>query len=465
MKIMGEELADMGRRYIALSPLFLLCFLVGPIYYAATAQSRLTAAYDRMHASLLRQDALSEFMALIAEAESAERDFLLTGDNSYLHPEAADRIGPALGRLQAAYGITGVAPAEMRELQGLTDDKLHELRDTLTQLRASGNGVPSHAARTAAGRQTTERISKLVANLRQRESAELAAATARWRSQLTHTRWMTAAGAFINIGLLLLAARLVYAEMRRRAQQATDLRDQKQELERQVAERTAELTALSTHLQGVSEQEKSALSRELHDELGGLLVAARMDLSWLQQRLPATDAAIQQRFQRIHESLSAGVDLKRRVVEELRPTLLDNMGLFSALRWQFKETCRRAGLRSSETFPEIELQVNPDAAIGVFRVAQEALTNILKHAEAKSADLSVQVEDEMFILRIADDGKGIPSGRLKITTSHGLAAMRHRIEALDGTWEIGRSASGGTCILASIPMRRMLRASTLPLSA
>ena len=123
-----------------------------------------------------------------------------------------------------------------------------------------------------------------------------------------------------------------------------DLRDQKLELEQQVESRTRELTALSTHLQGVSEQEKSALSRELHDELGGLLVAARMDLSWLQQRLATSDPGIEQRFKRIHESLSAGVDLKRRVVEELRPTLLDNMGLFTALRWQFKETCRRTGL-------------------------------------------------------------------------------------------------------------------------
>src|ERR1700749_5294591 len=111
-----------------------------------------------------------------------------------------------------------------------------------------------------------------------------------------------------------------------RGRQAAALRRQELELEQQVEARTSELTALSTHLQGVSEQEKSARPRELHDELGGLLVAARMDLSWLQQRLPTSDPAIEQRFKRIHESLSAGVDLKRRVVEELRPTLLDNMG-------------------------------------------------------------------------------------------------------------------------------------------
>jgi signal transduction histidine kinase len=181
-----------------------------------------------------------------------------------------------------------------------------------------------------------------------------------------------------------------------------------------------------------------------------------MDLSWLQQRLPTSDPNIQQRFKRIHESLSAGVDLKRRVVEELRPTLLDNMGLFAALRWQFKETCRRAGLKCTETIPDSELKFSPDAAIGVFRIAQEALTNILKHAEAKSADLVIGIEGETFVLRVSDDGKGIPPSRLQTVTSHGLASMRHRIAALGGSWEVRSPSTGGTVVTALIPLPRML---------
>ena len=172
--------------------------------------------------------------------------------------------------------------------------------------------------------------------------------------------------------------------------------------------------------------------------------------------LPTADPSIEQRFKRIHESLSAGVDLKRRVVEELRPTLLDNMGLFTALRWQFKETCRRTGLRCTETIPETELKFSPEAAIGVFRIAQEALTNILKHSEAKSADLYIAIDRDTFTLRITDDGKGIPTDRLVNSTSHGLASMRHRIAGLGGTWELGSPSSGGTVVTARIPLTRML---------
>ena len=459
MKIFGEELGGIGRWYIALPPLLLIGFLIGLFFLAAAGQSRLNAANERVHDSQLRQQALSEFIALISDAESGQRGYLLTGESSYLQPytEAVTKVEAALDRVHQAYGGKDDS-REFQELRILTGKKLGELEDTLALFKRRGTAPAMSLVRTDAGKRTMDDIARIIANLRLTEARELGAATAQWQAEYQMSRWVSAVGVVLNIGLVLLASHLVFGDMRRRARLATDLRDQKQELERQVEERTRELTALSTHLQGVSEEEKSALSRELHDELGGLLVAARMDLSWLQQRLPTTDPNIEQRFKRIHESLSAGVDLKRRVVEELRPTLLDNMGLFTALRWQFKETCRRAGLKCTESIPDSEPKFNPDAAIGVFRIAQEALTNILKHAEAKSADLVIGIESDVFVLRVSDDGKGIPPDRLQTITSHGLASMRHRINALGGSWEVRSPGSGGTIMTAQIPLTRMLSA-------
>jgi signal transduction histidine kinase len=457
MKILGEEFGKIGRWYIALPPLLLLGFLIGLFFLAAAGQSRLNAADVRMHDSQLRQQALTEFIAMLTDAESGQRGYLLTGESSYLAPytEAVGNVDAAFDRLHAAYGGNDNS-REFQELRILTGKKLGELEDTLALFKKRGAAPAVNVVRTDVGKRTMEEITKIVGDLRLAETRELAAATAQWRWDFRMSRWESVAGVILNIGLVLLATRLVYTDMRRRARQTTSLRDQTLELERQVAERTRELTALSTHLQGLSEQEKSALSRELHDELGGLLVAARMDLSWLQQRLPSNDPGIEQRFKRIHESLSAGVDLKRRVVEELRPTLLDNMGLFTALRWQFKESCRRGGLKGTETIPESEPKFNPDAAIGVFRIVQEALTNILKHAEAKSAGLSVDIEGDTFVLCISDDGKGISPERLEINTSHGLSSMRHRIAALGGRWEVSSPNGGGTMVTALIPLPRML---------
>jgi signal transduction histidine kinase len=181
-----------------------------------------------------------------------------------------------------------------------------------------------------------------------------------------------------------------------------------------------------------------------------------MDLSWLEQHLPPMDSALQQRVKRIHHNLSAGVDLKRRVVEELRPTLLDSMGLFAALRWQFKESCGSSGLKCTESYPADEPQFAPEAAIAVFRVLQESTTNILKHAKAGSVDVAVTIDDESFVLRITDDGKGIAPDRLAAVGSHGLASMRHRILALGGRFQLDCPSPGGTVLTARIPLARAL---------
>jgi signal transduction histidine kinase len=461
MKILGEELGEIGRWYLALPPILVIGFLIGLFFLAAAGQTRLNLTNERAHGSQLREQALNEFAGLITDAESAQRGYLLTGESAYLAPyaDAVTQVGKALDRLHDAYG-GDESSSEFHQLRVLTGKELGELEDGIALRKKHGISPGASAVGTDVGKRTMDSIGAIVAKMRSEEATESAAANAEWRQDFRLSRWVSAAGATLNIGLVLLAIRLVYGDMRRRARLAAALSDQKLQLEQQVEARTRELAALSTHLQGVSEQEKSALSRELHDELGGLLVAARMDLSWLQQRLPTADPSIEQRFKRIHESLSAGVDLKRRVVEELRPTLLDNMGLFTALRWQFKETCRRTGLRCTETIPESELKFSPDAAIGVFRIAQEALTNILKHSEAKSADLFISMDQDTFTLRITDDGKGIPGGRLLTSTSHGLVSMRHRIASLSGTWHIGSPESGGTVVTARIPLARMLPQNT-----
>jgi signal transduction histidine kinase len=457
MKILGEEQGDIGRWYIALPPVLLIGFLIGLFFLASAGQARLNLTNERAHRSQLRQQALNEFAGLITDAESAQRGYLLTGEGAYLGPYAAavTQVGQALDHLHDAYGGDESSP-EFHQLRVLTGKELGELEDGVALLKKHGVPVAASIVGTDVGKRTMDSIVNILGTMRSEEAAEATAANAEWRKDYRVSRWLSAIGAILNIGLVLLAIRLVYSDMQRRTRQATTLRGQKSELEQQVDARTRELTALSTHLQGVSEQEKSALSRELHDELGGLLVAAHMDLSWLQQRLPTSDPSIEQRFKRIHESLSAGVDLKRRVVEELRPTLLDNMGLFTALRWQFKETCRRTGLRCTETIPESEMRFNPDAAIGVFRIAQEALTNIQKHAQAKSADLSVMIAGDALTLQITDDGKGISSVRLANSTTHGLASMRHRISGLGGTWDVRTPPGGGTVVTARIPLARML---------
>jgi signal transduction histidine kinase len=269
-------------------------------------------------------------------------------------------------------------------------------------------------------------------------------------------RWVVLGATVCNALLVATAASLVYRDVRRRELLATSLREQRAQLEREVEERTRELVALSTHLQSVAEREKATLARELHDELGGLLVGARMDISWAEQRLRADDVELRQRLSRVQQNLSASIDLKRRIIEELRPTLLDNVGFIAALRWQFKETCARAGLKCTEYFPDEEPKFTADAAIALFRVAQEAFAHIAGLSGAKSVDISLDIDDDAVLFRVTDDGPGIREQQLE-NGAQGLAAMRHRVQALGGTFETRKGAAGGTVLTVRIPTARALR--------
>lgn len=395
----------------------------------------------------------------IARAVSSQRGFLLTEDPRYLgyYEELLPQIEPRLERLRLAYAGTEAGTSTVRSLQLLVGKRLADLALIVTIQQKQGTAAALALQKTNVGADTGQAISTLLDQLRDREAIERQAAASHWSGSLMLSRWITFAGTIFNMLLIGIAARLVYLDMRRRSLRNAELRDQKSRLEQEVTDRTRELVELSTHLQAVAEREKAGLARELHDELGGLLVGARMDISWAEQHLAKDDPVMQQRLHRVQQNLSAGVDLKRRIIEELRPTLLDNVGLFAALRWQMRETCGRAGLKCIESYPDEEPRFKSEAAIALFRIAQEAFNNILKHSTASTVDMSLDMDQETILMRIADDGTGIPPERLNAVGSHGLASMRHRVRALGGRFNLRSPSEGGTVLVVQIAADRALQ--------
>jgi signal transduction histidine kinase len=217
-------------------------------------------------------------------------------------------------------------------------------------------------------------------------------------------------------------------------------------------ERMRELSALSNHLQALSEQEKSQLARTLHDELGGLLTAAKMDLSWLQSRLEG--AAIQERLAQLGGVLDEAMDLKRRVVEELRPSLLDHFGLPTALRAYVESTGTKAGLATRIAIEHTCESLSKAAAISLFRVVQEGLTNIVRHARAKTVKLELSGDERHCVVTLADDGQGFDARSPQFRWSHGLMGMRQRVESLGGKLDVDSRVGGGTTLRVEIPVSR-----------
>jgi signal transduction histidine kinase len=454
VSLFSNALDGLGRRYVAVPPVLIVMFLAALFLVTSAGQARLRDAGARLEASSARQLRIDDLDSSLIRAVNAQRSFLLTGDKAYLTRYEKNRaeIEPRLERLRLAYAGTRDSGADIRNLQILTGKRLADLGIILDIQQKQGTAAAVALIETSVGSDAGLAIQDILDQMRNREVAEDTRASQHWYGSLTLSRWITVGCTFVNIFLVAIATRLVYADIRRRELLTAELREQKLRLEQEVGSRTRELVELSTHLQSMAEHEKASLARELHDELGGLLVGARMDISWAEQHLAGNDADLKQRLNRVQQNLAAGVDLKRRIIEELRPTLLDNVGLFAALQWQLKESCGNAGLDCMESYPEDEPRFIAEAAIALFRIAQEAFNNILKHASARSVDVSLEMDEAILWMRIADDGVGIPRERFSAVGSHGLASMRHRVRALGGKLDIRGADSGGTLVLVQIPL-------------
>jgi signal transduction histidine kinase len=458
VNLLSEALDGLGRWYVAIPPFLIISFLAALFFVTGEGQERLREAGERLQTSAAREHAIEALQNSLAQAVAAQRGFLLTEDPRYVAPydRAVAEVEPQLEQLRLAYARSDTGPRQVRDLHVLIGKRLADLSMILAIQKKQGAPAAVALVKTNAGADTDAKIGDILSALRDREAGEHNAAHAHWTISLTLSRWITLSGTIFNMLLVGVASRLVWLDIRRRTALTAELRDQKLQLERQVEDRTRELVELSTHLQNVAEREKASLARELHDELGGLLVGARMDISWAEQHLTKNDADLKQRLHRVQQNLSAGVDLKRRIIEELRPTLLDNVGLFAALRWQMKETCGRAGLKCIESYPDEEPRFKSEASIALFRIAQEAFGNILKHSGAKTADISLDMDDETLLMRIADDGIGIPPDQFMSIASHGFASMRHRVRALGGRLDVRSPTSGGTMLIVQLSIANAL---------
>jgi len=220
-----------------------------------------------------------------------------------------------------------------------------------------------------------------------------------------------------------------------------------QEFDARVAARTEELSALSTQLLRMMEAERSQLARELHDELGGLITAAKMDMAWLHSHIgESLDAAGAEKFRSIVQMLNQAMTLKRRVVESLRPSLLDHFGLPVALRSHFEEACRQTGVECVATLPEEITDLEPTVQLTLFRVAQESLTNLLARGGAKHVELVLEPEGEGYLLTIGDDSAAMEAHHLRA-----LASMRHRMLGVGGRLNTEALPGQGNRITAFVP--------------
>jgi signal transduction histidine kinase len=215
-------------------------------------------------------------------------------------------------------------------------------------------------------------------------------------------------------------------------------------------------SGLIAHIQAATEHQKALLARELHDDLGGLLVGAVMDVAWAEQHLGAPTAELQQKLMRARQTLAAAIDLNRRLIEDLRPTLLDNVGLFAALRWHVEGMCTRAGIACAIHLPADERRFAPNTPINLFRIVQETFAVIAAQERVTSAEFAVTIDQERLTMRILTASAPAATGSVNENELHAIAAIEQRTAMLGGEFKYTSLPRGGATITAIFPIKGTL---------
>ncbi len=397
-------------------------------------------------------DVVETLFSTLLNAETGQRGYLLTGDKEYLEPLilARTELPKQQMKLNTAFANRPDQQKQADELATITLNRFialettvalaeHGKRDEAIKLIASNNG-----------KQLMDSARQKIDRLTQDMTTDLTSARKGSERDILVSRMGMLAIAILNLLLLACALYLFIKDLHQRQALIALRETENQRLLNLVNERTAELNELFTHLQRSTEQDRAALARDLHDELGGILTSAKMDLEWLRTHASHGPDALK-RFKQMSDMFDEAVSIKRRVVENLRPSLLDNLGLAPALEWYISEQCNKGGLTCTLNLAEELGAISPDASIALFRIVQEGTTNALRHAKAKNFTAKLHVDEENIYLDLSDDGAGLPPTFNPANMSHGLSGIRQRARSLGGD-AIWKSTPGkGTTIEVTIP--------------
>lgn len=413
---------------------------------------RLMAIGDDREASVDLQMTVGGMRSALLAMESAERGYMLTGRLDYLQPYR-DQERSLIEMIQLAEAATVQNPLHrdaLLELVELARRKYSEMQTVLELYDRGDREAAIDLTLTDMGRELMDQVGEVSDRIIRQETAHYTS-TSYQRDQVL--RW-SRAGIWVLV-ILCLGGAVALMRLGRHLEQQRrvymlQLHAERDRLDEEVVRRTEEVIELARHMERVREDERARLARELHDELGGLLTAAKLDLARIRKRIRDETGEKQRLVEHLGQSLDAGIALKRRIIEDLRPSSLSNLGLRHTLQIQCKEFAQRSELPVDVQVDEVTL--SPERALAVYRLVQEALTNIAKYANAHRVTVSLRRDRDHVQVTVQDDGQGFDPAAVKPSGSHGLQGMRFRIRSCGGDVTIRSAPGEGTTVEARLPM-------------
>jgi signal transduction histidine kinase len=437
----------LGSRYAF--PLAALAGLVMLVISEASYRQAV-ATLDMLGSQGVARTNIQTLVRGLTDAETGQRGYLLTHRKDYLQPylAAQGRVVQSLDWLTRYYGAEPGTAALMQKAANASRNKLSELDETIKLFDTGKESAWRELVMTDIGREEMDLVRQLSEQLLARETAKVNAGRESVYQTLLLSRIGVSTMTVLSLLALFMYLRQTPARARQRVEQAQLVQAERDQLEIEARRRTEQLTELAHHLQNVREDERHRLARELHDELGALLTAAKLDVARLKSRLAGTTPEVAERLTHLTEGLNSGIALKRRIIEDLRPSSLGNLGLVAALDILVREWGQRTEVAVDTTLATVRLR--PSGELTVYRLVQEALTNISKYARASRVQVSLSSAGGRVRVTVRDNGVGFDTDTPKHST-HGLLGMRYRIESEGGKMQLKSSPGHGTEIDAEIP--------------
>lgn len=386
----------------------------------------------------------------LSDAETGQRGYLLTNRKEYLKPyvQAQANVARSLDWLTRYYSGTHETEALMKAMNSVARNKLAELAET-NRLHDEGKEQAWRELMLSnIGAEQMDAVRDLSEQLLTIENAKVKQGRESVLNTLLLNRIGVSAMVTVSLLALFMYLRQTTALVRLREEQRRIVQAERDLLGIEVRRRTGQLTELARHLQTVREDERNHLARELHDELGALLTSSKLDVARLKSRLGVLAPDVAERLQHLNEGLNSGIALKRRIIEDLRPSSLSNLGLVSALDILVREWGERSDIVVDAAFKPVRLRRSGE--LTVYRLVQEALTNISKYAVATEVQVELSSANGMVHVAVRDNGVGFDVSAPR-QSAHGLLGMRYRLETEGGRLTLRSSPGQGTWVEADIP--------------
>lgn len=396
--------------------------------------------------------AITKAVSSLREAEAVQRGYLMTGEAPYLQPYAAllQAVSKNWSDLKELTVDNSGQQERIARLEPLIAEKIADLDLTIKVRREQGFDAAQRLMMNNYGKDVMDIIRAEIDTMLDEEARQMVLRNE--AAERAHRVSILTIAVFLVAGLIVavVIARLVRhgQELSAAAAAARELHDA--QLEQKIRLRTTQVRQLASHLESVREEEKRAIARELHDDIGSSMTALSMLLEG-HFRQNADHQAISKNADKIRALLKEVTHSTRRIQAGLRPNTLDSLGLIEAIRELVTEFSQRTNVRLDLHLPSDESRIPAPLHVPLFRMLQEALNNIAKHAQATHIQIALETESRAVVLRVKDDGVGMTVERLQNSQTHGLLGMRERAAYLDGRTEIDSAPGQGTTITIRLP--------------